>query len=93
MKEDFLLLCAHHAHEARAIDRVCPARLGVLITRIRLGATAEPGLARHLRIRSSEVAVLYLSESLAEMLELTDPEEFVSALLPSPFRPEIVTRG
>ena len=86
----FLVIRARDAHEARTISRDCPVPFHLLLTRIRLRSVSGPDLARYLRIRSPSMAVLYLAESLAEMMELTDPEEFLSSLLPNPFSPEVL---
>jgi DNA-binding response OmpR family regulator len=66
--------------------------IDLLLTHLRLNGVSGPELASLLRSYQPEMAALYMSKSLIEMMELSDAKEFISSLLPHPFSQEILLR-
>jgi DNA-binding response OmpR family regulator len=86
------VLLANDSGEALRIARTCSGSIDLLLTHLRLAETWGPDLAARLRACRPRMAALYMSKSLAEMMELSDAADFISALLPQPFGREILLR-
>jgi DNA-binding response OmpR family regulator len=82
---EFLVLPAADAHQALALDRSCAGPIHLLITPLHPDGMPGPDLASCLRKRSPEMSVLYSSANPLAALEVPDPVEVVSSMLPRPF--------
>jgi CheY-like chemotaxis protein len=88
----FLVLPASTATEAFQLAESCAGPIHLLITPLHLAEMTGPELASLLRERSPDMSVLYSSASPRAALEIPDPAEVVSSMLPSPFNKEILLR-
>ncbi len=82
---DFLVLPAANAEQALELANSCSGPINLLITTLRPGGMPGPDLAFCLRKRSPEMSVLYSSANPLAALEVPDPAEVVSSMLPRPF--------
>jgi len=82
---DFLVLPAANAHQAIALAESCAAPINLLITSLHPDGMPGPDLALCLRKRSPDMSVLYSSANPLDVLEIPDPAEVVSSMLPRPF--------
>ena len=82
---DFLVLSATNANQALQLAQSSPGPIRLLITSLHPGGMPGPDLAFRLRQRSPEMSVLYSSASPLAALEVPDPVEVVSSMLPRPF--------
>lgn len=82
---DFLVLPAADAAQALDLAASCAGHIHLLITELRPAGMPGPVLARNLRKRSPQMSVLYSSANPLAALEIPDPAEFVSSMLPRPF--------
>src|SRR5579863_10491224 len=82
---DFLVLPAANAGQALELAQSCAGPVSLLITKLHPVGMLGPDLAFHLRQRSPEMSVLYCSASPLAALEIPDPAEVVSSMLPRPF--------
>ncbi len=81
---DFLVLSAANADQAWELAQSCEGPLRLLITSLHPGGMPGSDLAHRLRQRSPEMSVLYSSASPLAALEVPDPVEVVSSMLPGP---------
>ena len=91
-KAGHLVLFAENSEKALRIAGTYVGSIDLLLTHTRLHGGSGPELASVLRSYQPEMAALYMSKSLIEMMELSDAKEFISSLLPHPFSPEILLR-
>jgi two-component system, cell cycle sensor histidine kinase and response regulator CckA len=91
-KAGHLVLFAENSEKALRIAGTYVGSIDLLFTHMRLHGGSGPELASLLRPHQPEMAALYMSKSLIEMMELSDAKEFISSLLPHPFSPEILLR-
>ena len=89
---DFLVLSAANADQAWELARSCELPIRLLITSLHPGGMPGPDLALRLRQRSPEMSVLYSSASPLAALEIPDPVEVDSSMLPRPFSKTILLR-
>jgi len=82
---DFLVLPAADADQALELAQSCDGPIHLLITTLHPGGMPGPDLALYLRKRSPEMSVLYSSANPMATLEVPDPTEVVSSMLPRPF--------
>lgn len=82
---DFLVLPASNALEALELAGSCAGPIHLLITKLHPDGMLAPELAFRLRKRSPEMSVLYSSANPLAALEIPDPAEVVSSMLPRPF--------
>ena len=82
---DFLVLSAANADQAWELAQSCELPIELLITSLHPGGMPGPDLAFRLRKLSPEMSVLYSSASPLAALEIPDPVEVVSSMLPRPF--------
>jgi DNA-binding response OmpR family regulator len=82
---EFLVLPAADAHQALALAQSCAGPIHLLITSLHPDGMPGPDLAFCLRKRSPEMSVLYSSANPLAALEVPDPSEVVSSMLPRPF--------
>lgn len=82
---DFLVLPAANADQALELAQSCASPVDMLITTLHPGGMFGPDLALYLRKRSPEMSVLYSSANPMAALEVPDPAEVVSSMLPRPF--------
>jgi two-component system cell cycle sensor histidine kinase/response regulator CckA len=82
---DFLVLSAANAVQALELAQSCSGPINLLITATHPDGMPGPALAFHLRMRSPEMSVLYSSANPLAVLEIPDPVEAVSSMLPRPF--------
>ena len=82
---DFLVLPAATADQALELADSCAGPIHLLITTLHPDGMAGPDLALCLRRRSPDMGVLYSSASPLAALEIPDPAEVVSSMLPRPF--------
>ncbi|MGC2828400.1 MAG: response regulator [Candidatus Acidiferrum sp.] len=82
---EFLVLPAASAGQALELAQSCAGPIDLLITKLHPAGMLGPDLAFHLRKRSPEMCVLYSSANPSEALEIPDPAEVVSSMLPRPF--------
>jgi response regulator RpfG family c-di-GMP phosphodiesterase len=87
---EFLVLPAANATEALELAEVCASPIHLLITKLHPAEMAAAELAGRLRQRSPAMGVLYSAANPLAMLEIPDPEEVVSCMLPSPYSREIL---
>jgi two-component system, cell cycle sensor histidine kinase and response regulator CckA len=89
---DFVVLPAANAAEALELAQSCAGPIHLLITKMHPVDMPGPDLAFLLRERSPEMSVLYSSASPLAALEVPDPVEVVSSMLPRPFSRETLLR-
>lgn len=82
---EFLVLPAENADQALELAESCAGPIHLLITKLHPSDMLGPDLACHLRKRSPEMSVLYCSANPMAALEIPDPVEVVSSMLPRPF--------
>jgi len=82
---EFLVLPAANAGQALELAQSCAGPINLLITKLHPPGMPGPDLAFHLRKRSPEMSVLYCSADPLAALEIPDPAEVVSSMLPRPF--------
>jgi two-component system, cell cycle sensor histidine kinase and response regulator CckA len=87
---DFLVLPASNASQALELAESCAGPIHLLITKLHPAEMPGPYLASRLRERSPEMRVIYSSANPLAALEIPDPTEVVSSMLPRPFSPEIL---
>ena len=79
---DFLVLPAANAVQALELAQSCAGSVDLLITNLHPEGMPGPDLAFHLRKRSPEMSVLYSFANPLAALEIPDPVEMVSSMLP-----------
>lgn len=89
---DFLVLPAANAGQALALAQSCAGPINLLITSLHPGGMPGPDLASCLRKRSPEMSVLYSSANPLAALEVPDPAEVISSMLPRPFSKSTLLR-
>jgi len=82
---EFLVLPAATAHEALELAQSCAGPISLLITELHPAGMPGPDLAFHLSKRSPQMSVLYSSANPLAALEIPDPAEVVSSIIPRPF--------
>ncbi|HMD39149.1 MAG TPA: response regulator [Candidatus Acidoferrum sp.] len=82
---DFVVLPASNAGEALELADSCASPINLLITKLNPEGMPGPDLAVWLRKRSPEMSVLYSSANPLAALEVPDPAEVISSMLPRPF--------
>jgi DNA-binding NtrC family response regulator len=82
---EFLVLTAANAREALELAQSSARPIHLLITTLRPGGMPGPDLAICLRKHSPEMSVLYSSANPLAALEIPDPAEVISSMLPRPF--------
>jgi DNA-binding response OmpR family regulator len=82
---DFLVLPAATANQALELAQSCSGPINLLITALHPDGMPGPELAYYLRKRSPEMSVLYSAANPMAVLEIPDPAEVVSSMLPRPF--------
>jgi two-component system, cell cycle sensor histidine kinase and response regulator CckA len=88
----FLVLSAATASHALELADSCPGPIQLLITTLRPSGMTGPDLTSCLRRRFPDMSVLYTSGNPLATLEVPDPAEVVSSMLPRPFSKEILLR-
>jgi DNA-binding response OmpR family regulator len=88
----FLVLQAGNCEEALGIASARVESIDLLLTHMRLHGVWGPSLAFLLRAHQPRMAALYMSNNLAEMMEMPDARGFISSLLPRPFSRELLLR-
>lgn len=88
----FLVFPAVTASHALEISDSCPSPIQLLITTLRPSGMTGPDLASCLRRRFPDMSVLYTSGNPLATLEVPDPAEVVSSMLPRPISKEILLR-
>ncbi|HKV24867.1 MAG TPA: hypothetical protein VJN93_09785 [Candidatus Acidoferrum sp.] len=81
----FLVLPAATAWQAIELADACAAPIHVLITNLHPTGMPGPELASRLRKCSPRISVLYSDAGPLAALEIPDPAEVVSSILPRPF--------
>jgi len=89
---DFLVLPAADAAQALELAQSCTGPINLLITTIHPAGMPGPDLAFCLRKHSPEMSVLYSSANPLAALEVPDPAEVVSSMLPRPFTRKTLLR-
>lgn len=89
---DFLVLSASNAIQALDLAGLCRVPVNLLITTLHPGGMPAPDLAYRLRRRSPKMSVLYSDANPMAALEVPDPWEVVSAMLPRPFSKSTLLR-
>jgi DNA-binding response OmpR family regulator len=87
---NFLVLPAANADQALELAQSCAGPINLLITTMHPGGMLGPDLALRLRMHSPEMSVLYSSANPLAVLEIPDPAEAVSSMLPRPFSKTIL---
>jgi DNA-binding NtrC family response regulator len=82
---DFLVIPAANADQALELAQSCSGPIDLLLTTLRPGGMPGPDLAYCLRKRSPAMSVLYSTANPMAALEVPDPAEVVSSMLPRPF--------
>jgi DNA-binding response OmpR family regulator len=82
---DYLVLPAANAGQALDLAQSCAGPINLLITTMNPDGMPGPDLAFCLRKRSPKMSVLYSSANPLAVLEIPDPAEAVSSMLPRPF--------
>ncbi len=82
---DFLVLPAANAQQALDLAQCCSGPIDLLITTLHPVGMPGPDLAYCLRKRSPEMSVLYSAANPMGALDVPDPAEVVSSMLPRPF--------
>jgi CheY-like chemotaxis protein len=82
---DFFVLPASNANEALELAASCTSPIHLLITKLHPPGMPGPDLAVILRKHSPEMSVLYSCANPLAALEVPDPAEVVSSMLPRPF--------
>ncbi|MGB7280642.1 MAG: response regulator [Candidatus Acidiferrum sp.] len=81
----FVVLPAADADQALELAQSCAGPINLLITKLHPAGMAGPDLAYCLRKSSPEMRVLYSAANPLAALEIPDPAEVVSSMLPRPF--------
>ncbi len=81
---EFLVLPAANARQALELAQSCAGPISLLITKLHPAGMLGPDLVLRLRQRSPEMSVLYCSANPLAALEIPDPAEVVSSMLPRP---------
>jgi len=89
---EFLVLPAANATQALELAGCCASPIHLLITKLHPGEMSGPDLAGLLRRQCPEMSVLYTSANPLAALEIPDPQEVVSCMLPRPFSKERLLR-
>ena len=84
----FLVLPAANAEQALQLAQSCAAPIDLLLTNLYPAGMPGPDLAGLLKERSPSMGVIYSSANPLGVLEVRDPVEVVSAMLPRPFSKE-----
>ncbi len=82
---DFMVLPAANAGQALELAQSCAGPINLLITTLHPEGMPGPDLAICLRKHSPGMSVLYSSANPMAALEISDPAEVVSSMLPRPF--------
>jgi DNA-binding NtrC family response regulator len=82
---DFLVLSAANTHQALELAQSYAGPINLLITKLHPAGMPGPELAFHLRKRFPQMSVLYSSANPLAALEIPDPAEVVSSIMPMPF--------
>jgi two-component system, cell cycle sensor histidine kinase and response regulator CckA len=82
---EFLVLPAADASQAIELAHSCAEPISLLITTLHPAGMPGPDLAFYLRKRCPEMSVLYIAANPLAALEIPDPAEVVSSVLPRPF--------
>ncbi len=82
---EFLVLPAENARQAIELAQSCAGPINLLITMLHPAGMPGPDLALHLRKRSPEMSVLYCADNPLAALDIPDPAEVISSMLPMPF--------
>lgn len=82
---DYLVLPAANAGQALELAQSSAGPINLLITTLHPEGMPGPDLAVRLRLRSPDMSVLYSSANPLAVLEIPDPVEAVSSMLPRPF--------
>ncbi len=82
---EFLVLPAANADQALELAQSCAVPISLLITKLHPAGMLGPDLAYCLRKKSPAMSVLYSSANPLAALEIPDPAEVVSSMLPRPF--------
>lgn len=88
----FLIFSAATASQALELAGSSPSPIQLLITTLRPSGMTGPDLTSRLRRRFPDMSVLYTSGNPMATLEVPDPAEVVSSMLPRPFSKEILLR-
>ena len=89
---DFLVLVASNAVQALELAQSCAAPIDLLITKLHPAEMPGPRLAGLLRKCWPSMSVIYSSGNPLAALQVPDPVEVVSSMLPRPFTREILLR-
>jgi DNA-binding response OmpR family regulator len=81
----FVVLPAADADQALELAQCCAGPINLLITTLHPAGMPGPDLAHCLRKSSPEMSVLYSAANPLAALEIPDPAEVVSSMLPRPF--------
>lgn len=81
----FVVLPAADADQALELAQSCAGPINLLITTLHPAGMPGPDLACCLRKSSPEMRVLYSAANPLAALEIPDPAEVVSSMLPRPF--------
>lgn len=84
---EFLVLPAANARQAIELSQSCAGPIHLLLTMLHPAGMAGPDLACPLSKRSPEMSVLWRAANPLAALEIPDPAEVVSSMLPRPFSP------
>ena len=82
---EFLVLAAANVHQALELARSSASPISLLITKLHPAGMLGPDLASHLRKSFPQMSVLYSSANPLAALEIPDPAEVVSSIMPLPF--------
>ena len=88
----FVVLPAANAKQALELMACCASPIHLLITKLHPEGMSGPDLANRLRERCPEMSVLYTSANPLAVLEIPDPGEVVSCMVPRPFSKERLLR-
>jgi DNA-binding NtrC family response regulator len=89
---DFLVLPAANADQALELAHSCAGPIHLLITSLHPDGMPGPDLAHCLRKHSPDMSVLYSCANPMAALEIPDPAEVVSSMLPRPFSKSTLLR-
>ena len=84
-RDSFDVFFARDADQAIRVADSCILPIHLLITKFYPRGMPGPDLAQRLRIHSPEMSVIYLAGNPLLALEIPDPAEVVSSMLPTPF--------
>ncbi|HXJ04765.1 MAG TPA: response regulator [Candidatus Acidoferrum sp.] len=82
---EFIVFPVANAHQALELAQSCAAPINLLITNFHPAGMPGPDLASHLRKRFPQMSVLYSSANPLAALEIPDPAEVVSSIMPLPY--------